>query len=354
MIFIDAVGVNHAWYRACELVSDNLALNVATSRAGTVRVAKSPVITSYSKPTERVLLDPIRDANPFFHLMEAMWMLAGRNDARLLDQFVHDFSERFAEEDGLQHGAYGHRWRQHFGFDQLKEVISRLRTEPTDRQAVIAMWDPTPTGGNDLNGSFKDRPCNTTAYLRIRNGSIGMETYNPGTKQGYSPLVLDLTVCCRSNDACWGAYGANAVHFSILQEYLAAMIGVGVGTYYQFSNNFHVYENTLNKFNVPSASVNAMRKYPGTQPLVDDTTTFDDEIRLFMRRVGEDELSPDHLYKNSFISDTLYNVMRTNQFRRNNRRKEAIQQANLIAAPDWRTAVIEWLRRRDPSLRTEY
>lgn len=54
-------------------------------------------------------------------------------------------------------------------------------------------------------------------------------------------LVLDLTVCCRSNDAIWGAHGANAVHFSILQEYLAARIGVGVGKLYQLSNNYHGY-----------------------------------------------------------------------------------------------------------------
>jgi thymidylate synthase len=53
--------------------------------------------------------------------------------------------------------------------------------------------------------------------------------------------VLDLTVLCRSNDVVWGAYGANAVHFSVLQEYLAGRIGVDVGVMYQFSNNYHGY-----------------------------------------------------------------------------------------------------------------
>jgi hypothetical protein len=39
----------------------------------------------------------------------------------------------------------------------------------------------------------------------------------------------------------WGAYGANVVHFSILQEVLAHEIGVSMGVYRQVSNNFHVY-----------------------------------------------------------------------------------------------------------------
>ena len=45
----------------------------------------------------------------------------------------------------------------------------------------------------------------------------------------------------------WGAYGANAVHMSILLEYMAARIDCAVGTYYQFSNNLHAYVDTLEK-----------------------------------------------------------------------------------------------------------
>jgi hypothetical protein len=45
-----------------------------------VLVSQTPVVTCYSAPTQRVLFSPMRDANPFFHLMEALWMLAGRDD----------------------------------------------------------------------------------------------------------------------------------------------------------------------------------------------------------------------------------------------------------------------------------
>jgi hypothetical protein len=58
---------------------------------------------------------------------------------------------------------------------------------------------------------------------------------------------LDMVVFNRSNDVVWGAYGANAVHFSFLLEYLARWIGCEVGTYSQISVNFHGYTKTLEK-----------------------------------------------------------------------------------------------------------
>jgi hypothetical protein len=51
-----------------------------------------------------------------------------------------------------------------------------------------------------------------------------------------------MTVTNRSNDMIWGMLGANYVHFSVLQEYMAARLGVEVGYYYHFTNNLHVYD----------------------------------------------------------------------------------------------------------------
>lgn len=187
------------------------------SRNGPVLVMPGPFITQYTHPNERVLFQPLRDANPVFHLMESLWMLAGRADVAFLLPFNGRFSE-YAEADGVQHGAYGRRWRSWFGHDQILQIVDRLKHNPEDRRCVLEMWD-----AND-NATFKrDVPCNTHAYFDCRGGK------------------LNMTVCNRSNDAVWGAYGANAVHFSILQEVMAHEIGVPVGVYTQFSNNFHAY-----------------------------------------------------------------------------------------------------------------
>lgn len=196
-----------------------------TSRAGTVYSFDTPVTIIHRNPLNMVSTCDVRDANPFFHYFEAMWMLAGKKDARWLDKFVSNFSERFAEKDGAQHGAYGWRWRQHFGMDQLNKVVELLKKNPQNRRAVIQMWD----ADVDLGFNVKDVPCNLVVVPRIRNKE------------------LDITVYNRSNDIIWGACGSNAVHFAYLQYWMAAQLGLDVGTYYQVANNMHAYEDVMGR-----------------------------------------------------------------------------------------------------------
>lgn len=196
------------------------------SRAGPVLVMPGPVMTTYLHPDQRVLFHPLRDANPVFHLMEAIWMLAGRADVASLLPFNSKY-DQFAESDGTVHGAYGYRWRNGFHFDQILEIIKMLNKDPNSRQAVMQMWD---ADRSDLTGQWKDRPCNTHIYFDGRGGK------------------LNMTVCCRSNDMIWGGYGANVVHMSMLQEVIARGVGLPLGVYRQFSNNYHVYtDNPITK-----------------------------------------------------------------------------------------------------------
>ena len=195
-----------------------------TSRGGDVVVMPQPITTIWEKGYSIVSTNPIRDANPFFHFNEALWMLEGRNDVASLDVYIKDFGGRYAESDGVLHGAYGHRWINHFGVDQLQLIVEKLQSNPEDRQCVLQMWDAHTDMGNDLDGMWKDRPCNTHVYFRV-----------------HARKELEMTVCCRSNDMIWGAYGANIVQFGVLHRYMAVRIGVEVGRYYQISNNFHAY-----------------------------------------------------------------------------------------------------------------
>lgn len=341
------------------------------SRAGPVLVAPVPMVTVYERPTERVLHNVVRDANPFFHLAEILWMLAGRRDAGLLRNFVADFGDRFAENGGEMHGAYGHRWRVAFGFDQLDEIVERLRRNPQDRQCVLQMWDTTPEhqvqvgvpddswheyrGCDDLRGEWRDRPCNTHAYLRVRRGS-GDEILQ--RKVIESGSVLDLTVCCRSNDIVWGAYGANAVHFSALQEYLAARIGVGVGTYYQFSNNYHAYVSELDRLRERGERISSRRdlsealvddRYGAElfhpEPMVDEPDSFDEEVKTVLMAY---ELESDELVtlRNTHLSETVWPALRAHRKFKRKFGHEAIGVARGIRAADWRAACVEWLERR--------
>ncbi len=198
------------------------------TRNGPVLREAHPVTTIYERPCERVLMHPWRDANPFFHLIEALWMLVGRDDIKTLQRYVKSF--KYTDDGKTVPGAYGKRWRDWFhpadgstgGADQLEWVVQRLRADPGDRRVVLQMWDAFVDPGRADENS-KDVPCNITALPFILDGK------------------LNLTVFCRSNDMVWGAYGANAVHFSFLLEWLAARLGIPVGHYWQVSNNFHAY-----------------------------------------------------------------------------------------------------------------
>ena len=207
MRVVYAHNVNDAFYGGLNMLKrDGIRQN---SRAGYVLVMPFPVVTVYEKPQQRVLFHTKRDANPFFHLFESLWMLAGWNNAHWLDQFVHDFSERFAEEDGRIHGAYGHRWLRHFDMEgggedrrlpnQLDTIVELLKKNPDDRRIVLTMWDPVA----DLGVTKKDVPCNTQAYFRVRS------TLDSGVSR--HPRLLDMTVCCRSNDAVWGCLAGDTL-----------------------------------------------------------------------------------------------------------------------------------------------
>ena len=207
---INTAFVEALWYMRTAGVAEQ-------SRAGPVLVLPGTFQTEYGFPNERVLFNTRRDCNHVFHLMESIWMLAGRDDVEWLLQFNGRY-DAYADNDGKVWGAYGARWRDHW-FNQLTQIVNVLRENHDSRQAVLQMWDHK----KDLGTHHADRPCNTHAYFDLRGG------------------VLNMTVCCRSNDMLWGAYGANVVHFSILLEVLAAELKVPVGVYRQFSNNFHLY-----------------------------------------------------------------------------------------------------------------
>lgn len=225
-MFIQVRNVNEALHKAIRIFTDmDTPANWEETRNGRALSVRGPVITEFSSPWERVLWDAHRDCNPFFHLFESLWMLAGRNDLAYIWQFLKKF-EDFSDDGKTLNGAYGYRWRHHFGYDQLRECIDELRRNPRSRRVVLQMWD----GRSDLiNTTSKDLPCNMAVKFEFRLGYVDMQVYN------------------RSNDVLLGAYGANAVHMSFLQEYVALCVGAAPGRYWQVSGNYHVYETDWRK-----------------------------------------------------------------------------------------------------------
>jgi hypothetical protein len=305
------------------------------SRNGKVLVAPWPVMTVYHKPCERVLFNPLRDANPYFHFMEALWMLAGRNDLDLPLMFNSRFAE-FSDDGKTIHGAYGKRWRNWFGFDQLQKIIYELHKNPKSRRAVLSMWSPkgdlTEVLDLENNRTFgglksKDVPCNTHAYFDLRNNS------------------LNMTVCNRSNDIIWGAYGANAVHFSILQEYIAGALNCKVGVYRQFSNNYHAYLDIYDRKKLQAIAESTVDMYEqGVQPfplMSTGLSVWDRELAQFILRPSEEYAFNDDFF--GYVALPILASFCDRKTKKNN----GAEIADLIKAKDWQIAITQWIGRRE-------
>lgn len=196
-------------------VYDDLLMNGINedSRNGPVRAFREPATFVYSHPEEMVNVCPIRDANPFFHIMEAVAMVAGHNSVEFLSHFNSNMSQ-YSDDGETYNAFYGTRMGE-----QLNQVITLLHKDPITRQAVIQLWSK-----KDLLKKTKDKACNMSMVFRRFND------------------VLDMTVYCRSNDLIYGGVtGANIVHFPFIHAVICHELGCVQGEFTHVVNNAHVY-----------------------------------------------------------------------------------------------------------------
>lgn len=286
------------------------------SRNGDVLTLQTPTIFGLFNPFNRVITDPIRDANPFFHVMEFVWMMAGSNDIQWIAQFNKQMLAY--SDDGLtQHAAYGHRWRGYWGYDQIAKAIKLLTKNAEDRRVVVQIWDAE----LDLGWKGKDVPCNTQLMFRVVDGK------------------LNMTVTNRSNDLIWGAMGSNVVHFTMLQELIAQACRIPLGTYYVVSNNLHIYK-SVPKFDYYMGGLYVSANlYYGLEELVHIPLLQDDETYKDFVEDCEALVENDWKFTTFWMREVGYPIYQA-WFERND--------ANLdrITAPDWRIACREWVERR--------
>jgi thymidylate synthase len=161
------------------------------------------------------------------------------------------------------------------------------------------------------------------------------------------PNQLNMMLTCRSGDAVWGTFGANAVHFSFLLEYLAARLGLAVGTLTHVVNNLHAYEDVFNK-TYRGALVAGAEPTPnpyeeGTAApysIVTHPNSWDRDLALFM----EDPAA--YGYDNLFFSSVAKPLWYAHMAYRRKDMAAAFELVERCKAQDWRRATREWLERR--------
>jgi thymidylate synthase len=393
--------VNEAFRVLVESIHEGwIPTEVEASRYGEVIRVPEPVIVTYTHPTERVLFNAARDANPFFSLYESLYFLAGRNDVAPLAYYNSRMVE-FSDDGKTLNDSYGYRWRhaelargdnEHYetrgsgvgdgyGTDQLSVLVNHLKTKPESRRAVLQMWNMD----DDLLkiDDSKAVCCNLSAVFRVEWGrcprctriaasGVVMAPFAPCShckgNPSDAPEFLNMTVFNRSNDLVYGMLGANAVHFSFLLEYMAARLGLKVGKYYQVTADLHAYTKTwepekwLADKTPDYYNPKAENPYPplGSHyanspagvhaiPLVKDSEDFEHECGQLVQfhsngesfgRLGGDR------WEEPFLQTVAEPMFRACHAYKAKSYDSALRWANLVAAEDWRIAAKGWIQRR--------
>lgn len=338
MEVIRARNVNEAFYRGVLLMTRHAWKSEPhTVRGMEVFAYPEPVTTVYLRPQERVLFLKHRNANHFFHYLESLWILAGQNSVWPLKFFVKNIQE-YSDDGSTFHGSYGERLRAYgSGMDQIEAVLELLAENPRTRRAVLQIWNPH----TDLNVASRDIPCNDTIFLSV----------DPEVKH------LNITVANRSNDMIWGCYGANAVQFSVVQEYLASRLGLGVGTYHQVSNNFHVYTNNptwVPYYNYTKRVCYEEDHYEDATVDIQARPMFGSraEVGIFDAEVGKLFEGETFNVEQEFRHEALINASRMIRAYRAIKKKDyaaAAMYVTDITFPDWKFACRQWIEMRRES-----
>lgn len=219
---------DEAWRIAAKTIFDDAEIGVEPGRNGAVKELVHAALV-IKDPRQRWVLSRRPAMNPAFAIVEAFWILSGRNDARLVNRWNPSLPH-FAGDTSSYPGAYGYRLRRHFSVDQLDRAIDALIANPSSRQVALQIWSavddlPATTGAP----RSADIPCNTGSFLRVRQNE------------------LHWLQVLRSNDLNRGT-PYNFVQFTVLQEVVAGCLGVSVGPYTHVCNSLHVYQNDLDTF----------------------------------------------------------------------------------------------------------
>ena len=226
-----------------------------------------------TEPWDRYPRLGLRKASLPAQIAETMWILSGRNDVEWLSYYLPRAVE-FSDDGETWRGGYGPRLRNFGGrmfgdavgptipVDQLDAVIRELQANPTSRRAVLGIWDPLMDAPRAGEEPWKDVPCNDFISFQSRLGE------------------LHAHVFVRSNDLMWGWSGINAFEWSVLQEVIASILGIEVGTLTFSISSLHAYDRHWSKLRKIVAA------YPVPEEHFDPLDTFD------APRLTRDDLRP--------------------------------------------------------------
>ena len=151
---------------------------------------------------------------------EFLWYMRGTSALAPIKYYIPKYKDESADGFTIR-GAYGPRFFDDRGTNQIGQVVKTLQNKPTSRKAIIAILN-----SGDIARYRKEIPCTVSIQFLARDGK------------------LNCIVNMRSNDAYLGL-PHDVFAFTMLQECIARELKLELGVYHHNVGSFHVYKRNL-------------------------------------------------------------------------------------------------------------
>ena len=166
-------------------------------------------------------------------IYELLWFIKGDTNIKYLQDNGVKIWNSWADENGDLGPVYGHQWRNWNSddIDQLKEVITTLKTNPNSRRMMVAAWNPSVMpdtavsfSENVANGKAALPPCHAFFQFYVADGKLSCQLYQ------------------RSADIFLGV-PFNIASYALFTMMMAQVCGYEVGEFIHTFGDAHIYNN---------------------------------------------------------------------------------------------------------------
>lgn len=158
-------------------------------------------------------------------IYELLWFLNGDTNIAYLKENGVRIWDEWADKDGNLGPVYGHQWRSWTGadgktYDQVKEVLHLLKTNPDSRRMIINAWNVADLPKMALS------PCHALFQFYVANGKLSCQLYQ------------------RSADVFLGV-PFNIASYALLTMMMAQVCDLQLGEFILTFGDVHLYSNHI-------------------------------------------------------------------------------------------------------------
>ncbi len=159
-------------------------------------------------------------------VVELLWFLRGDTNVKYLHEHGVKIWDEWADKDGNLGPVYGKQWRDFDGVDQVGQLLSDLRLNPSSRRHIVSAWNP-----KDVP-QMKLPPCHTLwqCYVDMQNKRLSLHLY------------------ARSIDSFLGL-PFNIASYALLLTLLAEMTNLTPWELIISFGDLHIYSNHFDQVN---------------------------------------------------------------------------------------------------------